>query len=737
MRQPRYAHAGTQILAVSLLLLGAAVVGPQDAAAQFNQKPMAIGDLSNIYTETGGQQEFWKSEGTGMEWPGIWQRGFLRADALWIGLKNFEDENGNSFERKVVHVGPRSTGFGEYFPQEFETVARFQPPEVTVDGRRTLDNTLEVDRVDPSLPSERMIRMRVNTQTGIELEKRIYAWSQDYHDNYHIQEYILTNTGNTDNDQEIELPDQTAEDVYLHMQRRYVFQDKSSIPGSGWGANMMSDVVGDGQQDYEVDFHASYSWLGNSQNAEIDPLGAPAWDDSPAFIPDGDDGGQLTQAAHIGVATLHADTSPSDPSNDPDQPSMTGFVNSDDPINTGNDAFNESQMRQEYQYLSKAQGTGLSSASQAEANDGHEFPHQADIVDEDGNFKTADGDAMLGTAGGWSLAWSYGPYTLEPGESVRIVVAEGVAGLDRTTSTLIGRKWKESANGQRSQADPTTPLEYDSDGDGTIQPDERLGKNEWVMSTRDSLFQTFERAIAHFDAGALESAGAIPNPPKPPQTFDVTAGVDQIELEWTTYDDTPQTEEFEVYRGRERLMGSFEREKPYTYEKIETVDADGSGEYSIVDEDAIRGVNYFYYVRAVGPENTDGSVMTPTGTRLRSSRYYSQTYDPATLKRPPGETTDAFRVVPNPFNISSDPSVRWPSRDNRIGFLEIPGNSIIRIYTEMGELVNTIRHDDGSGDEFWDLTTRDGQLVASGVYIAVVQNLDNGEVSRKKFVIVR
>jgi hypothetical protein len=81
--------------------------------------------------------------------------------------------------------------------------------------------------------------------------------------------------------------------------------------------------------------------------------------------------------------------------------------------------------------------------------------------------------------------------------------------------------------------------------------------------------------------------------------------------------------------------------------------------------------------------------------------------------------------------------VRWPGRDNRIGFLEVPGNCTIRIYTEVGELVTTIRHDDGSGDEFWDLTTRSGQLVASGVYIAVVENVDNGEVSRKKFVIVR
>jgi len=726
-------------IAVPLALVLMVGIWPGKAEAQFfDQKPMAIGDLGNVYVATGAQPESWKSEGIGMEWPGIYQRGFLRADALWIGVKNFTNADGESFDRKVVHAGPRLPGAGEFFPQEFETVARFETPKVTVNGRRTLDNDPSVDRVDPDLPAERMLRMRVNTLTGIELEKRIYAWSQDYHDSYHIQEYILTNTGNTDNDEEVELPEQTAEDVYLHMQRRYVFQDKSSIPGSEWGANMLSDVVGDGMEDYEVDFHASYSWLGNSQGADLDPLGGPAWNDSPFFIPDGDDGGQLTVATHAGVATLHADTSPTDGSHDPDQPAMTGFINSDDPITTGNDAFKESQMRKEYQYMADAGGTGLPVPEGGNSGP-HEYPHHADVADEDGNLKTADGDPMLGTAGGWSLAWSYGPYTLEPGESVRVVVAEGVGGLGRTASVLIGRKWKESAGGNRSQADPTTPLPYDADHNGTIEPDERLSKNEWVLATKDSLFQTFQRAIANFEAGALEEgsgANTIPLPPKPPKTFDVIAGVNKIDLEWTTYDGGG-AEEFWVYRGKNRLMGSFERERPYTYEKIATIEADGSEEYSYVDENAIRGIDYFYYVQAVGSENTDGTAMTPTGQPLKSSRYYTQTYDPASLKRPSGESTSAFKIVPNPFNISSDQSVRWPGRDNRIGFLEVPGNCTIRIYTEVGELVTTIRHDDGSGDEFWDLTTRSGQLVASGVYIAVVENVDNGEVSRKKFVIVR
>jgi len=128
--------------------------------------------------------------------------------------------------------------------------------------------------------------------------------------------------------------------------------------------------------------------------------------------------------------------------------------------------------------------------------------------------------------------------------------------------------------------------------------------------------------------------------------------------------------------------------------------------------------------------------MTPTGKPLKSNRYQTQTWDPASLKRGPGESVADFKIVPNPYNVAADQEVRWDQQD-RLGFLEIPGNCVIRIYTEMGELVETIRHNDGSGDEYWDHTTADRQLVASGLYIAVVRDLDTGQVSKKKFVIVR
>lgn len=709
----------TYSLAVGTLALLVCLFGVRDAEAQFNQKPLAIGSLHQVYTETGGQQEYWSGHPTDVhfQWPAIYQDGVLRADALWLGARNVTGVDGEQYDQRVVHIGPRATGFGEFFPVEFTKTVRYEPTEVYVDDQLTLKEEIDYDEVDASLPSDQMVETRVNTLLGVTMTKRMYAWSQEYHDDYHVHEYILENTGHTGPEDDGTLADQTVEDVYLHFQKRYVLQGRSAIPGDAWGANVMNDIVGDGMEDYDVDFAAQYTWMGNSQNADMDPLGGPAWDDSPGFIEEGDDDGELTAFQFVGTVTLYADdATPTDgaPGDFPRQPSMTGHIDADDQITSANDAFNVEQMRQEYDFMSTARGEGP-----------HMYPHHADDVEQDNDFTTAEGSPEQGRAGGWTSAFSYGPYTLAPGESVRIVMAEAQSGLSKQAAVRIGQEFKATANGgDRGDTDAFAPIQYDADFDGTISPDEEMGKNEWVMTGRDSLFQTFERALANFD-----SDYGIPQAPQPPRSFTVTSGVDEIVLNWET-DENPAGG-FELYRSRDRLAGPYDN--LYQYERIAELEP-GDREY--IDDDVVRGANFYYYIQAVGEENTDGTGLTPTGRVLKSNRYYTQTYDPANLKRGPGETASDFQVVPNPYNIAADQDVRWDEQD-RLGFLDVPGNCVITIYTEMGELVETIEHSDGSGDAFWDITTSDRQLVASGVYIAVVEDLESGDTSTKKFVIIR
>jgi hypothetical protein len=71
--------------------------------------------------------------------------------------------------------------------------------------------------------------------------------------------------------------------------------------------------------------------------------------------------------------------------------------------------------------------------------------------------------------------------------------------------------------------------------------------------------------------------------------------------------------------------------------------------------------------------------------------------------------------------------------------VNLPPVCTIRIYTEAGDLVRTIKHGVGdslpSGDEFWDQITDFNQEVVSGIYVAVVDSDQGTDVV--KFVIVK
>ena len=61
---------------------------------------------------------------------------------------------------------------------------------------------------------------------------------------------------------------------------------------------------------------------------------------------------------------------------------------------------------------------------------------------------------------------------------------------------------------------------------------------------------------------------------------------------------------------------------------------------------------------------------------------------------------------------------------------------------ESGDLVKTIEHTDGSGDESWGVLAEEwsasntGQIIVSGIYIAYIETPD-GESTVLKFAIVR
>ena len=135
-------------------------------------------------------------------------------------------------------------------------------------------------------------------------------------------------------------------------------------------------------------------------------------------------------------------------------------------------------------------------------------------------------------------------------------------------------------------------------------------------------------------------------------------------------------------------------------------------------------------------------VPPPPGSRLvfRTERPFASgdrvrfrfTAPSVDAERARGELRDVY-VVPNPYVGSSafEPSNPYLSGRGarRLMFMGLPSACTVRIYTITGDLVQTLRKDDGvdNGQLAWDLTTRDGMNVAYGVYLFHVDAPGVGE----------
>jgi hypothetical protein len=93
-----------------------------------------------------------------------------------------------------------------------------------------------------------------------------------------------------------------------------------------------------------------------------------------------------------------------------------------------------------------------------------------------------------------------------------------------------------------------------------------------------------------------------------------------------------------------------------------------------------------------------------------------------------------IRVVPNPYIGAA----KWEQVVNarKLQFTFLPAECTISIYTVRGELVQTLRHDNKTGSEDWNLTNQSGVEVAFGLYIYVVETPDGNKVNGK-FAIIK
>ena len=578
-------------------------------------------------------------------------------------------------------------------------------------------NYLESEGFNPLLPEE-WTEATWDTNTGITVTRRSYVWGFPGYSDFIIYDYTFENTGrmvstligevvpNTDAFQ------QTLHDVYFALHGGVSVSTKSQINFHGEDLAAVQAGAFGWQPGAYHDFYAlsddrtlafSYNYNG----------GAAPHPDDPYILKDGEAwrqvfGDELQSPAAFGWLALHADPADGDP--DPNNPAPE--VLRIDVHKGGSFAGRDLDLE-----FFTIQGRG-----------------------EDGfyDFMTTPGlQEGLGNTGDRFnfYTFTYGPYTLDPGETVRIVVAE-IAGVMDYAAVNAG----------------------DPDGqfpDSTIAAIERNAD-----FARQAIAWGYGATV-----GDMPLAADVPEPPPAPATDAVNASVGteaaSIAVTWdpiaetTTltdgsggvfYDGAQDLDGYRIYRSTDFQYVS-DTQPPVlrgaewsllvdlsVAEASALFDAE-LGRYRYVDQDVEFGRRYGYYVAAYNRDprpwtSANGTVVTDLPELASGS--YNRTA-PTSAVAGPVESFDVY-AVPNPFVFGDE--MRSFGSTGQLGpytieFRNLPERATIRIYNIAGELVRTLQHGPDSrgnlaGTIAWDQKSDSGLLVAPGLYVFHVTSETEG-----------
>ncbi len=307
------------------------------------------------------------------------------------------------------------------------------------------------------------------------------------------------------------------------------------------------------------------------------------------------------------------------------------------------------------------------------------------------NYVSSSTDTVFMTR---SRMWSMmqlGPYDILPGDSIVIVIAEIVDGVDykqaidpaNNPTNIINRDTRNAffASADRAQSTYNNGLNHP---DPPAAPEFSVDYNRESQSVANIITWSNDREfILDPDNGNLDLAAYV------------VYRSDFLPIgPWIAIDT--------VFAGDPNYLDGFT--------------------YKYVDSTVTIGQRYYYALTAF---DTDG---------LETSIFANRLQIPFTATLPPKENLDEVLVVPNPFVIGEGFS--QPGEQDKIQFVNLPNPSTIRIYTVRGDLVKTIYVKEGDGAIVsWDQVTDFGQFVESGVYIYHVEA--NGKTKIGKFAIVR
>jgi len=707
------------------------------------------------------------------EWPG----GLLKDAGLFFGARNWTDTTGYTWDACITGHAARKRGNVNYqfaVPDEdgyyIRRYMRYPLPQIIVDGMHLeAPFPMSGDEVAPEKiwgTADVMIESNVRLSMGLDVKQRVLAWSQPGHDDYIIWDWTFVNTGNVDRDLEIELPDQTLEDIYITR------VTESMINGTGDNKVMATWAGTTEDQD------TSLSYPQDDDSLRIDfvtPLRAKgAGYDSYGKKP-GTARTLMDGARFAGTAVLFAPKACDVPqsynpsasvaaSNDPAQPSMhTSLLAEPSWIIWDFPGLDSADYIEAYENM--VMGVFGIDSTMPNFQDAYYMDSVYNVYDVTASGAKTHYEQPLDRWGeldpsrGWIYVtdipespdyrrfdmqchFSVGPYQMGYGDTLRYVYAYVGGAISRKTSYLLGDAWN---NGQAasyswlseldsaqmvdelSKRDPIFNIYYDTDpGLDPVPALNDIAKDLMVATGKDSLFNNGMNAQRNFNMNY-----DIPASPAPPTFFAVDSRSDMIQLSWNYESEIPSNlAGFKIFRAAGAYV--FEKAGDIILGDWQFQDSVGPNERSYADTVGITpGADYYYALTAVSNQGVESGI------------FLTQTTQPARLTSPPKSNLDSVRVVPNPLNINNATIGRYAEGEgNKLTFVNLPGNCTITILTESGKLVTTIEHNSGAGIAQWYdgqryLVTDSDQRPVSGVYIAHIRDNATGECVSRKFLIVR
>jgi hypothetical protein len=602
---------------------------------------------------------------------------------------------------------------------------REQPPEIIVDGNHLEPPfPLKGEEVTPTKiigSAYQMVESWLNTSMGVTIRQRIWGWAQKAHNEYIICEFTFYNTGNVDLDDEIELPNQVLDSVYF---------SRDLLPQLG---RYWETKYGEHPDDtLRIPYIGYHAW-------EKGGRGMGTMDLTTGFI-------QRPWMSAEGV--VHADKSCDDHSDDPRQPQMTGsgVFHGAEATTVGPPL--DAPVDVAEHYLISFWGPNFPAGHPADLHNLHIdympgtgsgrdslYHHTLRMEDrESGSGYAEDFDWYTWLPLGF---YSCGPYHMAPGDSFKVAWTPTFGSISPKTGWTVGKAW---LNGEAEWTGPDK-IRPPAIRHPELIPDENTrAKDNWIFTGIDSVYKNVYNA-----QWAKNHNLDIPIPPPAP-SIEVTSQPDKIVIEWGN--ESEAAVDFAGYRVYRATGGTiYSEEGGQVAGDWNLIFECGAGTgnsltNSYDDTDAERGVAYYYYVTAFDDGVSNAPGVNDTSEVLESGKWLNMTIQPAHLTRAPGDDLSDIRIVPNPYNISAK-GLQYPGEPDKIMFFGLPPICTIRIYNESGDLIQTLEHTDGSGDEAWGdptgqyfMITSSGQIPVSGLYIANIETPD-GRSANLKFIIVR